>query len=136
MSPSITHAKVSLDAVAATAIGAVERELITALRVDAPTVAEPGRAAGISGCSLDVRDEQARREVAMIVFSGTTAEIWATNSLFTSRRSGPFSCTKSASASALPTESGQKLELMCSIWIRGVNICSRMQPCPETFPLA
>src|SRR6516165_2257416 len=43
MSPSITHAKVSLDAVAATAMGAVERELITALRVETPTFSEPGR---------------------------------------------------------------------------------------------
>src|SRR6516162_2359530 len=43
MSPSITQAKVSLDAIAPAAVGAVESELITALRVEAPTVAEPGR---------------------------------------------------------------------------------------------
>src|SRR5215467_1502345 len=43
MSPSIAQAKVSLDAVAAAAVGAIESELITALRVEAPTLSEPGR---------------------------------------------------------------------------------------------
>ena len=41
-------------------------------------------------------------EVAMITSSPTAAEISAKSSRLTSRRSGPFSCTKSTPASALP----------------------------------